>query len=118
MRTIISKMTHPYLMIHQCCKVKGSINNSIIWPLFKTFKANNSPRSFIKAFCNTLKVDIAESEGTRKIFTTLHLQNDMSVFQIFITVSKIQNYHCSKSLSLVLKCDQDILDACRQPNAK
>ena len=112
MRTIISKMTHPYLMIHQSCKVKGSINNSIIWPLFKTFKANNSPR------LESFKVDLAESEGTRKIFTTLHLQNDMSVFQIFITVSKIQNYHCSKSLSLVLKCDQDILDACRQPNAK
>ena len=87
MRTIISKMTHPYLMIHQCCKVKGSINNSIIWPLFKTFKANNSPRSFIKAFCNTLKVDIAESEGTRKIFTTLYLQNHMSVFKSLLLYS-------------------------------
>ena len=92
-------------MIHQCCKVKGSINNSIIWPLFKTFKANNSPR------LESFKVDIAEKMKA----LVKYLQ--LSISKIIIVPNL---YHCipPDALATLLKCDQDISEACGQPNAK
>ena len=100
MRTIISKMTHPYLMIHQSCKVKGSINNSIIWPLFKTFKANYYPR-----------VDMADK--MKALIKYLQL----SISKIII-VPNLDYCIPPDALATLLKCDQDISEACGQPNAK